>query len=141
MCDATRTSFGGVPINRYLGFRLVSRSDAEAIVELDVRPELLQEYGVVHGGILAALADTASVYLIQPALSDAESMTSVEFKVNFLAAARPGADVLRARASLIRKGRRIALCEARVVQGETEVLRGLFTYLISERRSENGAAS
>lgn len=136
MSDAARTPFDDVPINRHLGFRLVSRSDAEAVVELDVSPELLQEYGVVHGGILAALADTAAVYLLHPALTAEQSMTSIEFKVNFLAAARPGEHVLRAHAGLVRKGRRIALCEARVVQGETEVLRGLFTYLISERAGQ-----
>jgi uncharacterized protein (TIGR00369 family) len=135
MNDSARSRFDEVPINRHLGLHLVSRSDAEAIVELDVKPELLQEYGVVHGGILAVLADTAAVYVLHPSLNARQSMTSIEFKVNFLAAARPAREVLRAHASLVRRGRRIALCEVRVLQGDTEVMRGLFTYLISESTS------
>ena len=131
--DSTQTPFDEVPINRHLALRLVSRSDSEATVELDVRPELLQEYGVVHGGILAVLADTAAVYVLHPALTGTQAMTSIEFKVNFLAAARPNGEPLRAHASLVRKGRRVSLCEVRVLQGDTEVLRGLFTYLISDR--------
>lgn len=133
--ESPKVPFDDVPINRHLSLRLVSRSDTEAVIEMDVKPELLQEYGVVHGGILAVLADTTAVYVLHPALTAAQTMTSIEFKVNFLAAARPTGDVVRAHANLVRKGRRIALCEVRVLQAETEILRGLFTYLISERAS------
>lgn len=122
--------FGDVPINRHVGLKLVSTAPGAATVELEVSEELLQEYGVVHGGILALLADTSAVYSIRPALQPGESMTSIEFKVNFLAAARLGADVVRAEATLVRKGRRIALSEVSVRQAGTEVLRGLFTYMI-----------
>jgi uncharacterized protein (TIGR00369 family) len=58
---------------------------------MPARAEFAQEYGVVHGGILAALADTAAVYLTLPHLTDAEGMTSIDFKGNFLEGARPGA--------------------------------------------------
>lgn len=120
--------FATVPSNHFLGLRLLGRSDTEATIEVDARPEFAQEYGVVHGGLLAWLADTAAVYVTLPSLEGDQRMTSVEFKVNFLAAARPEGGVLRAHAQLVKRGRRIVLCEVSVGQGEREVLRGLFTY-------------
>ncbi len=77
-------AFSRVPANRYLGFKLVSQSPDEAVVEMQVSPDLMQETGVVHGGFVSALADTAAVYVFHPYLSDDQSMASIEFKMNFL---------------------------------------------------------
>ncbi len=96
---------------------------------MPARADFAQEYGVVHGGVLTALADSAAVYLTLPKLSDDERMTSIEFKVNFLQGARPGDGDLRAVARLIRGGKRVIVAESRVYQREREVLIGLFTYL------------
>src|SRR5271169_2696080 len=41
-----------------LGFEVESVHEGRAIFRLDVRPRHTQIHGVVHGGILAALADT-----------------------------------------------------------------------------------
>src|SRR5882672_8871751 len=80
-----------IACNRLLGLTLKRRDEQGAIVAMAARPELAQEYGVVHGGLLAALADSAAVYALLPKLAAGEGMTSVEFKVNFLAAADPAA--------------------------------------------------
>jgi uncharacterized protein (TIGR00369 family) len=120
-----------VPVARLLGFELIRHDEREAEVRMPARADFAQEYGVVHGGILTALADTACVYLTLPRLTDAERMTSIELKVNFLEAARPGAGELRAVARLIRGGKRIVVCESTVFQNERAILVGLFTYLRS----------
>lgn len=120
-----------VPAAKLLGFELVRCDEREAEVRMPARADFAQEYGVVHGGILTALADTAAVYLTLPRLSDSERMTSIELKVNFLEAARPGGGELRAVARLVRGGKRVVVCEATVHQGERAVLVGLFTYLRS----------
>src|SRR5258705_11224568 len=43
-----------------LGFDVESVHEGRAIFRLDVRPNHKQIHGVVHGGILAALADTTA---------------------------------------------------------------------------------
>jgi uncharacterized protein (TIGR00369 family) len=118
-----------VPVSRLLGFELIRHDDREAEVHMPARAEFAQEYGVIHGGLLTALADTAAVYLTYPKLTDAERMTSIELKVNFLEAARPDAGDLRAIARLVRGGKRVVVCESTVYQGERTILIGLFTYL------------
>ncbi len=89
-----------------------------------------QEGGVVHGAVLTAVADTAAVYLVVPDLGPRDRVVSIEFKVNFLRAARPGKTPLRATARLLRRGRRVVVAEGEVHQGQTLVAKGLFTYLV-----------
>ena len=60
MADAHEI-FDRTPVNRFLGHQLVSRSADIVELRLPVREELLQEEGVVHGGVLTSLADTAAV--------------------------------------------------------------------------------
>ena len=129
MSGSLAEDFAAVPCNRHLGFRLVAADRERAVVALDPGAELEQEHGVVHGGILAALADTAAVYLIHPFLDAGERMASIEFKVNFLKAAWPAAGELTATARPVRIGRRVAVCEATVTQAGEPVLAGLFTYM------------
>ena len=45
-----------------LGFDVESVHDGRAIFRLDVHPRHKQIHGAVHGGILAALADTTAAY-------------------------------------------------------------------------------
>ncbi len=102
-------------------------------VELPVRAEFLQEEGVVHGGILTALADTAAVYLLWPELHPQRSMTGIEFKMNFLGAATAAGGPLLATATPLRIGGTIGVCESVVRQGDRLVAKGTFTFLVRER--------
>jgi uncharacterized protein (TIGR00369 family) len=127
-----REDFERTPVNRWLGFRLRSRTPERVEIEQDVRPEMLQETGVVQGGLLTALADTAAVYLLWPDLSAARTMTGTTVSMQFLSGARPGAGPLRAVATPLRVGRRLAVCESLVHQGERLVCKGTFTFLLME---------
>ena len=73
----------------------------------------LQEGGVVHGGIISTLADTAAVYTVHPYLNENQSMTSIEFKINFLSPALFENGDLLAKANLVKRGRKVALCDVR----------------------------
>jgi uncharacterized protein (TIGR00369 family) len=123
--------FDQVPSNRFLRFRLIEESEAGAVVAMEAAAELEQETGVIHGGAITALADTAAVYCFMPRLAERESMVGVELKINFLSPAFPGRGDLVARAGVLRRGRRLGVCEVDVFQGDARVARGLFTYLFS----------
>ena len=47
---------------RMLGFRIVEWRDGYVRMEMDIRPEHLNRSGVLHGGILSTLLDTACGY-------------------------------------------------------------------------------
>ncbi len=126
--------FGQVPVNRFLGYRLISQSADAAVVEMDVTNDHIQEAGVLHGGILSGLADTAAVYLFEPYLPDHQTMTSIEFKMNFLRPVRTGEGNLVARSSTLRRGRKVGVAEVAVTQSEKLVAKGLFTYMFLDKR-------
>ena len=125
--------FAAIPVNRFLGFKLILCEDGRCIMKMPAREEFRQEGGVVQGGIVAAFADTASAYAFVSSLGEGETMTGVEFKVNFLEAARLDAGQLEATATVVRRGRQWGVAEVRVAQGGKTILTGLFTYLFRER--------
>lgn len=124
------TQFGTVATNRWLGLELRAAAPGAATVVLTPRPEFAQIYGVVHGGVLATLADTAAVYAIHPYLESGERMTSIEFKVNFLAPANVAGGEIVAESRVAKRGRTVAVTHVDVRQGGTLVLTGIFTYIV-----------
>jgi uncharacterized protein (TIGR00369 family) len=126
-------SFAAVPMNRALGWRLISSSPEAAEVRGPIQPSFAQEGGVVHGGIISAIADTAAVYAIHPQLPPGTPMTSIEFKVNFLRSGRMSGGELVARSQLVRRGRQVAVCNVDVIQDDVVIATGVFTYLIGAK--------
>ena len=120
------------PFSAFLGLRLVSAADGAAELALAPRAEFRQEADRLHGGVLAALCDSAAVYALLSVDAFGGRFTSVELKLNFLRPATLlGAD-LRARAGIVQLGRRIALCEIDVEQDERKLVRCLSTYIALE---------
>jgi 1,4-dihydroxy-2-naphthoyl-CoA hydrolase len=87
----TEQLHGLVPLSATLGIRLAEATSDAVRLELDWRAELCTAGGVLHGGVLMSLADTAGAvcaFLNLPA--DAEGTTTIESKTNLLAAVRGG---------------------------------------------------
>lgn len=127
-------AFARTPCNAMLGFVLVQRSPARVELAWPLRPELLQEEGVVQGGLLTAFADTAAVWLLWPDLPPGRAMTGVGAAMHFLAPATLAGGPLRAVATPVRTGRTIAVCDSEVLQGGRLVAKGTFTFLLRDRR-------
>lgn len=124
--------FDGTIINRTLGMKLLDSGAEGSAIEMQNVEAYLQEGGVVHGGILTTLADSAAVYVLLPELPEGKHMTSIEFKMNFFRPAMGGAGPLRATATAVKRGRSVNVCEAEVFQAEKLLAKGTFTYLFYE---------
>ena len=57
-------AFATVPYAKFLGIELGEMRPGEAILHLEVREELRQNQGVMHGGAVASLIDTASAFAV-----------------------------------------------------------------------------
>jgi uncharacterized protein (TIGR00369 family) len=123
--------FSHTAVNRFLGSRLLLHTKERVEVRMTARPEMAQEYGVVQGGFISALADTAAVYLLLPDAMEQGRVSGVEFKMNFLRHAHADGTDLAAIATPVKIGRHIAVCSVDVVQEGRLVARGTFTYLIT----------
>jgi 1,4-dihydroxy-2-naphthoyl-CoA hydrolase len=91
-----------VPFAATLGLRVGSAAPDEVRLELDHRPELCTAGGVLHGGTVMALADTAGAVCAFLNLPEGATTTTVESKTNLLAAIRGG--VARATATPLHVG-------------------------------------
>jgi uncharacterized protein (TIGR00369 family) len=99
------------PISHFLGHRLIVCKGGRAEVRLPYRAEFQQGDGVVHGGIIATLADTAEFFAAASA-SPQQTVTTVEFKINLLSGARE--ENLVSVGKVIRNGRQLIVCEMMV---------------------------
>jgi uncharacterized protein (TIGR00369 family) len=95
-----------------LGFAVESVHDGRAIFRLDVRPRHKQIHGVVHGGILAALADTTAAIAAYTAVPRGVELATLELKINYLEPV-PGGRV-KAEARVLRAGRNFIVTECEI---------------------------
>ncbi|HEX8871786.1 MAG TPA: PaaI family thioesterase [Candidatus Acidoferrum sp.] len=92
-----------------LGFDVESVRKGRAIFRLDVRPRHKQIHGVVHGGILAALADTTGAIAAYSVIPRGVEIATLELKINYLEPV-PGGRV-KADARVLRAGRNFIVAE------------------------------
>src|SRR5208283_4498755 len=95
-----------------LGFDVESVHDGRAVFRLDVRPRHKQIHGVVHGGILAALADTTGAIAAYTAAPRGVELATLELKINYLEPV-PGGTV-KAEAKVLRAGRNFIVVECEI---------------------------
>lgn len=94
------------PFSALLGARLVAFGAGEAVLELDIRDELRQQSGFLHGGVLSYAADNTLTFAAGT-VAGGRLMTA-GFTIDYL---RPAdGSVLRAHASVVRAGRTRVVC-------------------------------
>ena len=101
-----------VPFAQLLGIELVAASKGSATLRFVIRPELTQNYGLMHGGAMASLIDTATAFAIVSQLTQPERFTTVDLTVNYLRPITEGSATCVAR--VIRAGRRLLTLSAEV---------------------------
>ena len=104
----TRASFARQGAMAYLGAELERVEPGRVQIALAFRPELSQQHGFFHAGILSTIADTAGGYAGFTLFPADAGVLTVEFKINLLAAA----DGERATAigEVVRVGRTLTVC-------------------------------
>jgi 1,4-dihydroxy-2-naphthoyl-CoA hydrolase len=96
---------GGLP--GYLRFRVTGVGPGQLTCELDVRDELLNPFGTLHGGVIAALVDHVLGAVLYPVIERGAWAATTEFKLNLLAPVSTG--VLTAEAPIVSKTKRTAV--------------------------------
>ena len=125
---------------RLLGIEIDTIEPGRAVLSVEVRKELKQLQGVMHGGAIASLIDTAVAFAIIGVSEPEDRFTTVEMKVNYLSAIRAGR--VTAEARLIRDGRRIIVAECDVFDDKGRLAaKGLLTYIrLNERKNKENDA-
>jgi uncharacterized protein (TIGR00369 family) len=99
--------------NKMLGMDRVRAGRGRAEVELDVRGELTNQRGVVHGGVIASLLDSALGAAIISAIRPEEWCGTIQLNVQFLLPGRGARLVGQGR--MVRRGERVAFAAGEVI--------------------------
>jgi uncharacterized protein (TIGR00369 family) len=110
--DRVHKSFVRQGMMQHLGARLVRVEPGLVEVALPYSDRVTQQQGGFHGGAMGALADIAAGYAALTVVESDQEVTTVEYKINFLAGFHDGE--LRAVGRVVRRGRRIIVTTADV---------------------------
>jgi len=94
-----------------LGISIARMEPGEIDLAMGYSPELTQQNGFVHAGVITAALDSAcgiAAFTLMPAGTD---ILTVEFKTNLLAPAK--GERFAFRAAVVKPGRTLTICEAR----------------------------
>jgi acyl-CoA thioesterase len=101
-----------------MGIEVVSVGQGNAVLRMEVRPDMLNGVGWLQGGIFTALADEAMALALYSLLSPQEGIATISESTSFIRGVRDG--VLTAEGRVIKKGRRVAFAEGDVTPDQKE---------------------
>ena len=122
------------PFNRWLNFTVLSADEEGIEVQVTWREEWVvnPDRRYTHGGILAAIVDTAADYAIAAKLG--RPVPTISVRVDYHKAAMPGDLIAKAR--VVRMGSQYSTAEAYVYDGDDNlVASGRGTYFTAPPRS------
>ena len=112
--ERVRASFGRQAVMATLGATLARVAPGEVVIDLPFRPDLTQQHGFLHAGIVTSVMDSACGYAALSLMEPGTAVLSIEFKVNLIAPARGRR--FRASGWVVKAGRTVT-----VVSGEFRV--------------------
>ncbi|MDT4967148.1 MAG: hypothetical protein QOJ64_1885 [Acidobacteriota bacterium] len=107
-----REIFDTIPYIKHLGIQLGEIKRGTATLHLEISDDLKRNNGVVHGGAVASLVDTAAAFAIMTTLEPGETTTTIDLTIHFL---RPIRGRAVADARVVRAGRRVSVIAIEVV--------------------------
>lgn len=123
MADAIRSALDGQGFLHHMGASVDAVSRGQVVISVSKRPELLQQHGFFHGGVVAFLVDNATTAAAGTVVDRAtQTCLTAEYKLNIVAPAL--GERLACTASVVKPGRRLTIVEAKVHShsGETQKL-------------------
>ena len=124
-----RETFAGVPYVGLLGFEFVRAERGAATYALEVRGELTRMGGILHGGAVVSLLDTAAAFAVHTVIEPDARTVTVDLTVHFLRPASQGR--VEATARVLRRGRRVCILSVEARDEAAEIVAtSTMTYFI-----------
>jgi uncharacterized protein (TIGR00369 family) len=137
-----RDSFDRQGAMAHIGARLARVEAGVVDITVDFRPELAQQHGYFHGGIVGMIADSAGGYAAFSLMPADASVLTVEYKINLLAPSHGTRLIARGRVS--KPGRTLSVCHVDVFaerEGQEHLCATLLQTLMTMTGKSDGPAS
>jgi acyl-CoA thioesterase len=103
--------YGNDPFSQWLGIKCLEIEAGRCVLQMQIRPEMLNGFDVAHGGIAYSIADSALAFASN---SHGKRSVSIETSISHTEPVRKG-DVLTATAQEMRRGSRTGVYYITVV--------------------------
>ena len=132
--DEVRERFARSGFHSWIGMRLKRVEIGEVHVALDVEPRHMNLVDLLHGGLIATLADTATGLAYRTVLEPGTRHVTTHLSVTFLSPGRAGR--VTARGKVVKAGGRFGYAEADIIGRDEELLaRATATFAVSPERA------
>ena len=134
--ERVRDSFARQGAMRLIGATLIEVEPGYCAIALVPRPEVAQQHGYVHAGVVSAIVDAAGGYAGFTLFPADASVLTIEFKLNLLAPAV--GDRLVAEGFVVKPGRTLAVTrgEVHAEEGERRTLVALMQQTLMVMRGK-----
>jgi acyl-CoA thioesterase len=119
-------SKGFHPFGELIGLEFTKSEAGSSRGVLEVGERHLNPHNVVHGGVIYSMADTGMGGAVYSCLNQGEQCATVEIKIVYMAPVTSGCLICDTR--VVHRGKRIALLESEVRNGEQLVAKATGTY-------------
>ena len=110
------------PIAQLMGFTLVEVAPGLAVFECTPDESVYNPIGLVHGGLVCTLADSAAGCAVQTSLDAGVAYTSIDINVTYLRPVTKDSGLIRATGRLTKPGRKVAYATVEVTDSEGKLL-------------------
>jgi uncharacterized protein (TIGR00369 family) len=110
------------PIAQLMGFTLVEVAPGLAAFECTPDESVYNPIGVVHGGLVCTMADSAAGCAVQTSLEAGVAYTSIDINVTYLRPVTKDTGVIRATGRLTKPGRKVAYATVEITDRAGKLL-------------------
>jgi uncharacterized protein (TIGR00369 family) len=120
------------PVADLIGFELASAEGGQAVIEFQASKQHANAFGILTGGILSTIADSAMAAAYATTIGPDEIFATVEMKINFLRPVRNAK--LRALGKVLSQNQATALVECEVVNSSEQIVAHATSTLLRSSR-------
>ena len=124
MIDAAKQSFAQQGFMKTIGAKMISIEKGLVKISCERTNAVTQQHRYFHAGVITSIADVACGYAAFTTMPEGSEVLSVEFKTNLMKAAN--ADRIIATGKVIKSGRTLVFCEAKVTDESEEIIFATF---------------
>lgn len=117
--------------SQWLGIEIIESSLGKSILKMEVRKEMLNGFGIAHGGITYSFADSALAFASN---SHGRKAVSIETSISHIKPVKEK-DILLATAELKNLGNKIAIYEIEI-KNQNSILIALFKGTVFRKEEE-----
>jgi len=126
-----QASFNKQAFLKLIGAELEHVENGKVVISCKHKEMLTQQQGLLHGGVVASLADVSCGYAALTTMPDDSEVLTVEFKINLIRPANTSKII--ATGQVIKSGRMLVISESSVTDesGETVIAKMMATMIVS----------